>query len=321
MMQAPAQHVHHLMDAVARLLFRPELIWPVVAAVLGFSARWIRKRRRLAQERTVARAVRGWLSVSAVIDVVSAAEHLDSDGKKFYLAALTYFYRYPELEMGDYTREFPTKAAALDWVKQFKGRSVLVHVNPKNAADSFLLDSDLVGLETHQTADDRAPATVETPSAMLPQSSRLLCGIGEQISIAGFAASSVLLAVNIASGGGKCPQWILWTGGTMLTISFLLMIVVQIQCRGDESAKFLLRSYKLWCPLWMRWSLRISVAVFFLLWLMHQISADLPLTAQLWLDRIAPHLPYFMGCWLFLGTASFHTAIQRSQEQLRLPAR
>ena len=317
-MQASAQLAHHLLDAASRLLFRPELIWPVIAAVLGFNARWIRKRRSLAKKRTTSRAVRGWLAVSAVIDVVSVAEHLDSDGRKFYLAALTYFYRRPDLEMGDYQREFPLKATAQEWVKQFKGRSVIVHVNPKNPADSFLLESDLEGLETHQIPTLEMPVQLASVPA-LSHGSRFLTALGEQISIAGLAASGVLLAMSIVSGGRKCPHWLLWTGGGMLAISIVMMIVVQFLCRGDESAKFLVRSYRQWTPPWMLWSLKLSWAVFFVLWFMDRIRADLPWAVQLWLNRVEPHLPYFLGFLGFLAMASFHTAVQHSQEQVRLP--
>ena len=104
----------------------------------------------------------------------------------------------------------------------------------------------------------------------------------------------------------------------MLVIAFLIMIVVQFKSRGDESAKHLLHNYKLYAPAWMRWSLKLSVVAYFLLYFLHLLSADLSLTVQLWMKGIEPHLPYFIGCWLFLATASFHTAILRSQEQVQL---
>jgi hypothetical protein len=319
-MLAPAQHAHHLLDDVARLFIRPDVIWPILAVPVGIAIRQIRKLRRQARNQNVARAVRGWLTVPAVIDVVSVAEHVDSDGKKFFLASLTYFYRRPDLEMGEYQREFPLKASAQNWVKQFKGCQVMVHVNPKDVAESFLLESDLEGLETHQISAMEIPVQLDSVPA-LSQGSRFFTALGEQISIAGFAASAMLLAVSIATGGGrKCPHWFLWTGGAMLGIAVLLMIIVQFQGRGDESAKFLLRSYKSWSPPWMRWSLQVTTAAFFLLWPLDHVEIDQPLAAQLWMKALEPHLPYFIACWCFLATASFHTAILRSQEEVRLPA-
>jgi hypothetical protein len=313
------QHTHHLLDAVARLLFRPAFIGPILAVPVGIAVRQVRKLRRKAKTQKVARAVRGWLAVSAVIDVVSVAEHLDSDGKKYYLATLTYFYRLPDLEMGDYQREFPLKATAQNWVKQFKGHHVIAHVNPKNVTESFVVESDLEGLETHQIPAMESPVQLDAAPA-LSHGSRFFTALGEQISLAGLAACAVLLVVSLAQGGTVCPRWLLWTGGAMLAVSFGVMIVVQFQCRGDESAKFLMRSYKQWSPAWMRWSLQGSTAVFFLLWFLDRISANLPLAVQLWLSKAEPRLPYFIGCLGFLATASFHTAILRSQELVRLPA-
>jgi hypothetical protein len=50
-----------------------------------------------------------------------------------------------------------------------------------------------------------------------------------------------------------------------------------------------------------------------------QPAHHLPWAVQLWLNKTETHLPYFLGCWGFLSTASFHTAILRTQEQLQLP--
>ncbi len=317
-MSSPAQLVQHLFSDASSLFQHPGIVWSIITLASGVIARWVRKGRQLAKRRVVERSVRGWLTVSAVIDVVSVSGHLDSDGKKFYLAALTYFYRRPDLQIGEYKREFPLKAAAQQWVKQFKGSQVMVHVNPNDPADSFLLDSDLEGLDGHQAPNIAAPARFDSP-AILPHNSRFLCAIGEQLSIAGLAGSVALLAVSIVTGGRKCPHWLLWTGGAMLVIALLIMIVVQFQSRGNESARHLLHNYKLYAPAWMRWSLKLSVVAYFLLYFLHLLSADLPLTVQLWMKGIEPCLPYFLGCFGFLATASFHTAVLRSQEQIQLP--
>lgn len=317
-MEAPAQLAHHVLHAAGKLLFRPDAVWPIVATVFGVNARWLRKGKRIARKRTITRSVRGWMTVPAVIDVVSVSEQIDSDGKKCYLAALTYFYRHPALEMGEYQREFVQKTAAQNWIKQFKGRQVMVHVNPKNIAESYLLDGNLEGLESRRADHVEAPEQPE-PAPQLPHRIRFLSALGEQLSVSGLAASAVLLLLSLARGGVTCPGWILWTGGAVLLIAFVLEIVVESQCRGDESIKQFLRSLKLWSPAWIRWSLRVSAAVFGLLWLAELIHADLPLAVQLWMKALVPHLPYFFACMGFLITASFHAAILRSQEQPRLP--
>lgn len=318
-MEAPHQLAQHLLHAAGKLLLRPEVVWPIIAAIFGVNARWLRKGKRLARKRTITRSVRGWLTVPAVIDVVSVSAQVDSDGKKFYFAALTYFYRHPNLEIGEYQREFAQQTAAQAWIKQFKGRKVMVHVNPKNVTESFLLDGNLEGLETHQAITAEKSDHPET-APVLSHRVRFLCALGEQLSIAGLAASAVLLLLSLARGGITSPHWLLWTGGAMLTLAFLLLIAVRIQCRGDESAKFLLRSYKLWCPAWIRWSLQVSTVVFGLLWFLDRVNADLPLPVQMWTKGTVPHIPYILGCWGFLASASFHAAISRSQEQIRFPA-
>jgi hypothetical protein len=319
-MQAPAHLVHHLIDDLAKFIFRPDLIWPILAIPIGITVRQVRKLRRQAKKRTAARAVRGWLTLPAVIDVVSVSEHLDSDGKKYYLAALTYFYRHPNLEMGEYQREFPLKASAQNWVKQFKGRQVTIHVNPKDVTESFVLESDLEGLETRQIPATETPVQLDSIPA-LSSVSRFYSALGEQIGIAGLAASAILLVVSLATGGGKkCPNWLLWTGGTMLAVAFLLMVAVQFQCRNNETAKNFLHSYKLWSPVWMQWALKATVIVFSFLWILNYVRADLPLAMQLWMKGLEPHLPYFVSCFGFLAISSFHAAVQRSQERIQLSA-
>jgi hypothetical protein len=325
-MLAPAQHAHTLLDDAFTLLANPWLYWPVIAAVCGVAARQLRKVRRRTKKHTVARSVRGWQAAPAVIDVVSVSYHYDPDLKEYYVAALTYFYRHPELETGDYVREFPLKASAKQWVEQFKGRQVMVHVNPKNPAESVLLDSDLEGLETHQAPGAEVPAqhnqslTPLDPLPTLQPRYRFLCSLGELLSIAGLAGSAVLFAVSVAGGGLKCPHWLLWTGGSMLAIAFLLILLVQSQFRGNRSARSALRTYRPWYTAWVRWSPEASAAAFGLLAIAERHRADLPAALQHWMARLDAHSPYIVGCLGFLLSASFFSAVQRSQEQVHLPA-
>jgi hypothetical protein len=311
-MLAPAQLAHHLLDDAFKLLKRPDYIWLIFGAVSGLCAPWVRKWQKQVKTRTV----RDWLSVSASIDVVSVAERRD-DKKHYYAAVLTYFYRRPDLQIGEYEREFPTKAAAQQWVKQFKGRSVMVHVNPQNPADSFLLDSDLEGLDTHHTHGMAAPTAIVMPPA-LPPGYRFLCGLGEVLSIAGVATCAVLLAMSHSTGGKMHQQWIFWAAGSMLVFTFVSMYAVQFNIHFTESHNFL-SNCKQWTPAWMRWSLKISVALFIPLLFLDRLSVNLPPALQLWMDGLASRLPYLLAGMVFLFTASFHSAILRSQELVQLP--
>jgi hypothetical protein len=88
-----------------------------------------------------------WAATSAVIDVVSVVEQT-AQGRYGeyvvgYLATLTYFYRNPELQTGDYSRMFNEEADAQAWAASYKGRNVMVHVDPRNPSNSVLRKEEL----------------------------------------------------------------------------------------------------------------------------------------------------------------------------------
>jgi hypothetical protein len=204
-------------------------------------------------------------------------------------------------------------------VKQFKGRQVAVHVNPKNPADSVLLDSDLEGLDAHQLPGATAPPMLDTPPS-LSVSYRSICAVGETVSIAGLAMSLVLLWVSVASSGRIRLAGVLWSGGAMLTFAFLTSFVVWFHLQDEESARSFLHAYKLWCPVWMQWSLKVSGVAFGFIYILGLLGDSLPPIVVLWMKTLVPHMPYILGCLGFLLCASFHSAVLRSQEQVRFPA-
>ncbi len=94
---------------------------------------------------------RNWPTISAVIDIVSVAfipddsipspsVPTDSSG---YLATLTYVYRNPELQMGDYSRRFAKEDDARAWANSYKGETIKVHVDPRDPTRSVLREEDL----------------------------------------------------------------------------------------------------------------------------------------------------------------------------------
>jgi hypothetical protein len=95
------------------------------------------------------RGIRGrdWAAISAVIDVVSVVEQTEQTryGERAvgYLATLTYFYRNPELQMGEYSRMFDKEDDGQAWVTPYKGRAVLVHVDPRDPTNSVLRKEEL----------------------------------------------------------------------------------------------------------------------------------------------------------------------------------
>jgi hypothetical protein len=95
---------------------------------------------------------RNWPAVSAVIDLVSVAVLEDdsilppikaSSGSAGYLATLTYIYRNPEEQVGEYRRSFGNKGDAEAWANSYKGETVRVHVDPRDPARSILREEDL----------------------------------------------------------------------------------------------------------------------------------------------------------------------------------
>lgn len=90
---------------------------------------------------------RSWPTVSATIDLTSVQKRVEPGGKGppiiTYVVLLTYVYRNPEMQTGDYDREFGNEGEAKDWAAACKGRTVTVHVDPKDPANSVLSREEL----------------------------------------------------------------------------------------------------------------------------------------------------------------------------------
>lgn len=324
-MQASAHSVEHLLRAFATMLKEPRFWGPVIAVAAGASGRWYRKIR----VRAKARAGSDWPTVSAVIDVVSvSAKTVVQDGVG-YVASLTYFYRNPELQTGDYRREFAGKEEARRWSSQFKGCSVFVHVDPRDPANSVLLDKDLAGLDLHQPfrTETRLAATAFKTAEPLPVAApqilspgyRLLCGLAELVSTAGLATCAVLLAISLMRGGRDRPHAFYWVGGAMLASSLAATLVVYIHLMRSEQGRWLLKAHKRWAPAWMRWSLRVTAAfVGFILPGLRLFREALPFLGPL-MNTLAPYAAYVLFGWIFLVSAAFQGAILRSQEEMNVP--
>lgn len=94
---------------------------------------------------------RNWPTVSAVIDIVSVA-FIEDDGisspkadlvDSHYRATLTYTYKTPEQQIGDYSRDFADEDDARDWANSYKGETIKVHVDPRDLTRSVLRREDL----------------------------------------------------------------------------------------------------------------------------------------------------------------------------------
>jgi len=88
-----------------------------------------------------------WPTLPALVDIVSVVALTEETkyGERTYgyQATLTYFYRNPELQCGEYSRTFDAEDKAAAWAESYKGSSVTVHVDPKDPSRSVLLKDDL----------------------------------------------------------------------------------------------------------------------------------------------------------------------------------
>lgn len=104
-----------------------------------FLRKWIKRTRG-----------RNWPTVSAVIDAVSVTlvesnlpSSLGVHNWPSYLATLTYSYRNPEQQMGEYKRRFGNEDDARAWANSYKGETLKVHVDPRDPTRTVLREEDL----------------------------------------------------------------------------------------------------------------------------------------------------------------------------------
>jgi hypothetical protein len=106
----------------------------VVASQWRFLIQWLR-------------SIRGgdWPTMTAIIDIVSIVEQRGGKGNEIigYLATLTYFYRNPELQTGEYSRMFQQEEEAQAWAASYKGSTVTIHVDPRDPSRSVLRKQEL----------------------------------------------------------------------------------------------------------------------------------------------------------------------------------
>jgi hypothetical protein len=294
---------------LGRLFQQPVVLWGMMVALAAFTAplfRWIRQ--------SVLDAKAGhWPEMPASIDVVSVVEREEENHTTTYVATLTYFYRNPDLQMGEYERVFPLKAAAESWVEQFKARQIMVRVDPRRPERSILPDS-IVKSATIREAPSLEEALRMEKIPELPGRYRLLSGICELIGSVGLISCVAMLLVCVLRGGKGFPSWALWSAGGALAFTFVSIWIVDLRFNDETEYGDFLRKSSVWCPGWMRWGLKISGGVFTLYWFLARID---PVLLRRLLMGTDPFMPYVWLAWGFLITTGFHAAIVRSQEQSR----
>ena len=311
-----------LARSVVRVITQPRVFIPAILLAWFFTGKMRAKLRQKARERQV----ENWPPITATIDVIAVVKQNIGEKASFYMAELTYFYRNPELQMGEYQRRFGANDQAKAWAAQFKGRTVLVHVNPTDPSDSVLLERDLAGndLVTHLPPPSPTQDWLTVPHVISP-GFRMLCAISEIVGLSGLSTSVVMLGACVATHGKLSPHGFLWAGGIMLGWCLLSAIAIGVHLGRSDEGRWLLRSYKQWCPGWMRWAVNLTgglgaFAPFSHLFNWFDTFGHLGryLAHQPWAQALVPYLPYAVGCWVFFVTTAFLAAILRSQEELRV---
>jgi hypothetical protein len=295
------------LQILGRMLRDPGVFLAVLATFVGMALRsWQRLRRKIRGTES-----RNWPALTATIDIVSVVMIGSVDEVAGYTATLTYFYRNPDLQVGEYQRFFSLRSAAENWVEQFKSRNVMVHVNTKKPADSVLLEADLEAIRLRPApAIEDALRLEKMPK--LTRGYRLLSAVSEMVGMVGLAVCATIFCVCLRSGGEPASAWILWTVGSMLAFAALSMWLVIIRAEDEDEYHSISNRYVFWCPPWIRWGLRIGAGAFLVFWLLAKIDPSL---AKYLLMGTGTLLPSIWLGWGFLVTTGFHLAIMRSQGQ------
>ena len=297
-------------DDVFHLLSRPEFYGLLFAFVGGTLSRSWRKVKRTRKGRTST----SWPAVAATVEVATVAKRVDADKKPFWVVTLSYFYRQPDLQMGEHEREFQAESEARQWASQFKNRLVTVHVNPAKNSESMLLDGDLEGMTVPTSI---VPESTEEgrQAPVLPPNSLYACTAAELLSIIGLAISLVLLAVAVVSGGKVQSAGAMWAGGAVLGMAVLATIFTVFGFSRGGSKESFWHSYRHWCPAWMRWCVEGGGTGIGLLWVLD--SLHLTGGSHRGAAALSPSMALLVASWCFLGMAAFHAALLRSQEEVR----
>ena len=259
---------------------------------------------------------REWPTVSASIDVVSVVEEIregsyDTVQTTGYTAALTYFYRNPDLQMGEYKRLFQLESAARLWAEQHKGMHVVVHVNPRDPCDSVLLKSDLDGMGSNQELSLEDSLRMER----LPRLNRvwlLVSGLAEFVALIGIVLTSVALWLD-----GRAGTWLTVTVILMLSFDFVSTTLLTYWLNDSSRYQAILRSYTRFCPAWMRWGVIISGALLFAYWIIGSLGNLFPTEVHQFFKRMDHYVPYLFAFFGFFTSGATHAAILRSQELTR----
>jgi hypothetical protein len=135
------------------------LFAPVAAAIAEFSRRWIKRRNaRLAQHWPVAEGRVLQIDVKTGTKFFGSARRFEATFKYSYSVQDSGEVNYYS---GDFSRPFPDKERAWEWLELLKNQRIRVHVRPGRPEVSTVLAADL---DAHFSLPARTPADLVSAS-------------------------------------------------------------------------------------------------------------------------------------------------------------
>ncbi|WP_058189469.1 DUF3592 domain-containing protein [Terracidiphilus gabretensis] len=95
--------------------------------------------QKIYQARRQRKALEGWPTTEATIFSATVSR----EGRRNVVAEITYSYFVDEYRSGTYLRYFPSEDSANEFIREVKGKQVLVHYETANPDHSVILDVDL----------------------------------------------------------------------------------------------------------------------------------------------------------------------------------
>lgn len=255
---------------------------------------------------------RKWPVVIAKVEVASTFQNLDkSDHVISYTGALNYFYHHPNLETGEFQRGFELESQAKEWVESYKGRSVNVHVNPKDASESYLLRSELPEISMRQTTPLEILQKETKPQ--LSALDRLSNHVAILLNCAGLTLCFFLLYQHYFGLYREWRYWLMGICAGCALVSVIISSYLHWKMEQEVSSDFQLLK-QTFTPQWIRISIRVIIplsAIYYVLFVAHE---DLPDAISSIL--MAHKMVFFVvfGSVFFMGLLSEQIALERVLE-------
>jgi hypothetical protein len=256
--------------------------------------------------------------VSASIDIVSAHILGDSQDSTSSEAVLTYFYKYPELEMGEFKKLFSDLIEANLWIEQYKGRSVMVRVNPRKPSESVLSEENLQELARVNMNPSVEESVKSELLKQLPNISWRIQWLTILIALLGsagiiYTVASIMITITHPSEHFH-RQWFIASGA--FAFVFLLLNVVHSTWvhQIDTDDRMISRARQRFVPRWIRNVLVILFLCGYVIAMLDRVHEDLPVIVGILIKQLRdPIFELFGMSWclaITVANIALYSAIQ-----------